>query len=81
MRRVLGVDSGNSKTLALISDAEGHILGLARAAGSNHERIGFPEVERVFHRVAHEALRFLDIDERIRTNAQATPPEELIGST
>ena len=56
MRHVLGVDGGNSKTLALVSDLEGHLLGLARAEGSNHERIGFPEAERVLECVAQEAL-------------------------
>lgn len=62
MRRVLGVDGGNSKTLALVSDTKGQVLGFARAAGSNHERIGFPEAERVLHRVAHEALADARID-------------------
>lgn len=56
MRHVLGIDGGNSKTLALVSDAEGRLLGVARAEGSNHERIGFPEAERVLRRVTREAL-------------------------
>ncbi len=62
MRWVLGVDGGNSKTLALISDEEGHLRGFARTEGSNHERIGFPEAERVLHRVAHKALADSAID-------------------
>lgn len=62
MNYVLGIDGGNSKTFALIADAEGHLLGFARAAGSNHERIGFPEAERVLDRVAHEALADARID-------------------
>jgi N-acetylglucosamine kinase-like BadF-type ATPase len=59
---VLGVDGGNSKTFALVADAEGHPLGFARAAGSNHERIGFAEAERVLDRVAHEALADARLD-------------------
>jgi N-acetylglucosamine kinase-like BadF-type ATPase len=54
--RVLGVDGGNSKTFALVSDAEGRLLGFARAEGSNHERIGFDETETVLRDVAHAAL-------------------------
>lgn len=65
MRRVIGVDGGNSKTLALVSDEEGHILGLARAEGSNHEGIGFPSAERVLHRITHDALADAGISEPI----------------
>jgi N-acetylglucosamine kinase-like BadF-type ATPase len=59
---VLGVDGGNSKTFALVADAEGHPLGFARAAGSNHERIGFAEAERVLQSVAQEALDAAQVD-------------------
>ena len=62
MNRVLGVDGGNSKTFALVSDVEGRLLGFARAAGSNHERIGFGEAERTLGRVAHAALAEAGID-------------------
>jgi len=62
LRRVLGVDGGNSKTLGLVSDDKGCLLGFACDGGSNHERIGFPEAERVLHRVAHEALADAGID-------------------
>lgn len=56
MEHVLGVDGGNSKTFALIADIEGRSLAFARAAGSNHERIGFAEAELVLERVARESL-------------------------
>ena len=62
MQRVLGVDGGNSKTFALVADAEGHLRGFARAAGSNHERIGFAEAERTLDHVAYEALADARID-------------------
>ncbi len=62
MRFVLGIDGGNSKTYAVVSDTGGHVLGIARAEGSNHERIGFAEAERVLRRVAHDALAKGGID-------------------
>jgi len=54
---VLGVDGGNSKTMALVSDPAGRLLGFARAEGSNHERLGFEAAERILRGVATEALR------------------------
>jgi len=53
---ILGVDGGNSKTFALVADAEGQLLGFGRAGGSNHENMGFAEAERRLHRVTHQAL-------------------------
>jgi N-acetylglucosamine kinase-like BadF-type ATPase len=56
VKHVLGVDGGNSKTFALIADAEGRFLGFARAGGSNHERIGFADAELVLTNVVREGL-------------------------
>jgi len=56
MDLVLGVDGGNSKTFALVADTEGHLLGFGQTGGSNHESLGFAEVERRLHQVAHAAL-------------------------
>lgn len=36
----LGVDGGGTKTLAVIADAEGHILAAGRAGGSNYQAVG-----------------------------------------
>jgi len=37
MTWVLGVDGGNSKTLAAVADERGVIAGIGRASGSNHQ--------------------------------------------
>jgi N-acetylglucosamine kinase-like BadF-type ATPase len=62
---VLGVDGGNSKTLALVADTEGHLLGLGRTGGSNHETLGFDEAERRLCEVAHEALDAAGVKEPV----------------
>jgi len=59
---VLGVDGGNSKTVAAVATTEGRILGLARAEGSNHERIGFDETERLLERVTRGSLAQADVE-------------------
>ena len=61
-RSVLGIDGGNSKTLAVVCDTAGRVLGSARAEGSNHERIGFEGTERVLRDVARRALEDADIE-------------------
>jgi N-acetylglucosamine kinase-like BadF-type ATPase len=35
--RVLAVDGGNSKTLAIVAEPDGHVRGVGRAGGSNHQ--------------------------------------------
>jgi N-acetylglucosamine kinase-like BadF-type ATPase len=40
MRCVLGVDGGNSKTLAVVADERGTILGIGRSGNSNYQGIG-----------------------------------------
>lgn len=37
---LIGVDGGGSKTLALVADAQGHILGRGTAGSSNYQTIG-----------------------------------------
>jgi N-acetylglucosamine kinase-like BadF-type ATPase len=59
---VLGIDGGNSKTLALVADTDGRALGFARAGGSNHEQIGFAEAEVVLGRVAREGICLAGIE-------------------
>lgn len=40
MTYVLGVDGGGSKTLAVIADENGRVMGVGRAGGSNHQVAG-----------------------------------------
>ncbi|KPV43938.1 N-acetylglucosamine kinase [Alicyclobacillus ferrooxydans] len=40
MSYFLGVDGGGSKTLAVITDEKGHVLGIGRSEGSNYQSIG-----------------------------------------
>jgi len=40
MNYVLGVDGGASKTLCLVADVDGRLLGFGRAGGSNHQVCG-----------------------------------------
>lgn len=56
MAYVLGVDGGNSKTLAVAGDDKGTILGVARAAGSNFEGLGLDEALRVIRSTVDRAL-------------------------
>lgn len=56
MRYVLGVDGGGSKTLAVVGDETGAILGAARTAGSNHQSIGLSEATARIRAAAEGAL-------------------------
>ena len=40
MTYVLGVDGGNSKTVAALADHTGHVVGAGRSGGSNHQSAG-----------------------------------------
>lgn len=40
MSYILAVDGGNSKTLAVVADQSGRVLGVGRAGGSNHQAPG-----------------------------------------
>ena len=40
MRAVLGVDGGGTKTLAVVADETGRVLGLGRAEGTNYQGVG-----------------------------------------
>lgn len=48
VRYVLGVDGGNSKTLAVVADERGSIHGIGRSGNSNHQGIG---LEAAMHEV------------------------------
>lgn len=53
---VLGIDAGGTKTVCLLADATGRILGEARAGGANLASVGEVEVEKVLHEVMERAL-------------------------
>jgi N-acetylglucosamine kinase-like BadF-type ATPase len=48
---VLGIDAGGTKTVALLADAHGVVLGEGRAGGANLQAHGELEVEKVLHHV------------------------------
>jgi N-acetylglucosamine kinase-like BadF-type ATPase len=56
MSYVLGVDGGASKTLCLVGDMGGSVLGLGRAGGSNHQVCGLSAAMGEIARSAEEAL-------------------------
>lgn len=53
---VLGIDAGGTKTVCLMADAAGHIVGEARGPGANLQVAGELEVEKTLHRVMDEAM-------------------------
>jgi glucosamine kinase len=54
MRRVLGIDAGGSKTVALIADESGRVLGRVQAGGANLRTHGELGVEKILHGVLEE---------------------------
>ncbi len=54
---VIGVDGGTTKTIALVADLSGQILGMARGAGSNASGEDVDEPMRIVAQTAQEALQ------------------------
>ena len=52
----LGVDIGNTKSHALISDGQGNVLGFAKAGCGNHEIIGYDLFAELIQFLVGEAL-------------------------
>lgn len=52
----LGVDGGGTKTVALVGDAEGRILGTGRAGGSNYQTVGLDGAGDAIGRAVAQAL-------------------------
>jgi N-acetylglucosamine kinase-like BadF-type ATPase len=52
---VLGIDAGGSKTVALLADADGRIVGEGRAGAANLQTEGELEVEKTLHTVIDQA--------------------------
>jgi len=61
---VLGIDAGGSKTVALVADSNGRIVGEGRAGGANLQTDGELQVEKVLHEVIERAI-----------NDRQTPPD------
>ena len=58
---VLGIDAGGTKTICLLADGEGRILGEARGGGANLQAAGELEVEKVLHHVMDGAIGDRDV--------------------
>jgi N-acetylglucosamine kinase-like BadF-type ATPase len=52
---VLGIDAGGTKTVALLADGDGRIIGEGRAGGANLQTEGELEVEKILHTVIERA--------------------------
>ena len=52
---VIGIDAGGSKTVALLADGDGRILGEGRSSGANLHTEGELQVEKVLHSVIEQA--------------------------
>lgn len=52
---VLGIDAGGTKTVALLADADGHVVGEGRAGAANLQTEGELEVEKTLHTVIDQA--------------------------
>ena len=53
---VLGIDAGGTKTVCLVADEQGRVLGSARGPGANLASLGELEVEKVLHEVMEQAM-------------------------
>jgi N-acetylglucosamine kinase-like BadF-type ATPase len=58
---VLGIDAGGTKTLALLADADGRIIGEGRAGAANLRTEGELAVEKTLHTVIEEATDGRDV--------------------
>ena len=52
---VLGIDAGGTKTVALLADGDGRIIGEGRAGAANLQTEGELEVEKILHTVIEQA--------------------------
>jgi N-acetylglucosamine kinase-like BadF-type ATPase len=58
---VLGIDAGGTKTMCLLADGKGQIIGEARGSGANLQAAGELEVEKVLHHVMDAAIGDRDV--------------------
>jgi len=57
VRHVLGIDGGNSKTLAVVGDDTGRVLGVGRAGSGSHQAIGLAGALENIRMAAETALQ------------------------
>jgi N-acetylglucosamine kinase-like BadF-type ATPase len=53
---VLGIDAGGTKTVCLLADEQGTVVGEARGPGANLQSAGELEVEKTLHQVMRDAI-------------------------
>lgn len=53
---ILGIDAGGTKTLAVVADSDGRILGIGRAGGGNFQSAGTEGAARAVGRAVSRAL-------------------------
>lgn len=53
---VLGIDAGGTKTVALLADGSGRVVGEGRAGGANLQTEGELQVEKILHDVIEQAI-------------------------
>jgi N-acetylglucosamine kinase-like BadF-type ATPase len=58
---VLGIDAGGTKTVALLADGDGRIVGEGRAGAANLTTEGELEVEKILHTVIEQATDGRDV--------------------
>jgi N-acetylglucosamine kinase-like BadF-type ATPase len=56
MTYVLGIDAGNSKTLAMVADDTGAVLGAGRSGSGSHQAVGIAESMETVRAAAFAAL-------------------------
>lgn len=57
MNIYLGVDIGSSRSLAVIADEAGKILGTGEGGPGNHEVVGYPGLEKTLQAIVGDALK------------------------
>ncbi len=58
---VLGLDAGGTKTVCLLADGDGHVIGNGRGGGANLQTEGELQVEKVLHGVIDQAIGGRDL--------------------
>lgn len=62
MKYFLGIDVGASKTHALIANEAGKCIGFGRAAGGNHQDVGYDGLEKVLQESFEQACQMSGVD-------------------
>lgn len=58
---VLGLDAGGTKTVCVLADGDGRVIGTGRGGGANLQTEGELQVEKVLHAVIDQALDGRDV--------------------